>query len=134
MIVFTSSVMCQTLVGKWVTIDEDSGVKKSQIELYKKDGKLYGKITYLYPKEGREANPKCTKCEDYRKNQPWIGMEIIKDLVWNGSEWEGGTVLDPGSGKIYSLTMWIDPENSNWLYARGYVGPFYRTQHWKKES
>ena len=50
------AAFAQTAVGKWNTIDDKTGKKKSTVELYKVEGKLYGKITYLYPREGREEN------------------------------------------------------------------------------
>ena len=122
--------LTQTCVGKWVTIDDQSGKKKSMVELYKVDGKLYGNLTYLFPKEGREENPKCVKCTDDRKDQPWIGMQIIRGLKWDGSTWGDGTFIDPGTGKIYTLKLWLEPGNSNYLNVRGYIGPFFRTQKW----
>jgi uncharacterized protein (DUF2147 family) len=120
----------QTCVGKWVTIDDESNKKKSIVELYKVDGKLYGKITYLFPREGREADPKCTKCTDDRKNKPLVGLQIVRNLTWDGTEWEGGTIVDPENGKIYTVKMWLEPNNANYLNVRGYIGPFYRTQKW----
>lgn len=120
----------QSCVGTWITIDDETGKKKSKVELYKKDGKLYGKIVYLYPREGREDNPKCTKCTGDRKNQPLIGLQIVRGLEWDGSEWEDGTICDPENGKIYTCSIWLDEENKDRLYVRGYVGPFFRTQTW----
>ena len=129
-IVFSMTVFGQSSVGKWVTIDDKTGKKKSIVKLYKKDKKLYGKIIYLFPEKGREDNPKCTKCTDYRKNKPVIGLQIVLGLKWNGSEWEKGTILDPDNGKIYKVSMWIHPENDDALKVRGYIGFFYRTQNW----
>ncbi|MFT5777295.1 MAG: hypothetical protein ACI837_000226 [Crocinitomicaceae bacterium] len=120
----------QSCVGKWVTIDDKTNKKKSIVELYKKDGRLYGKITYLFPREGREPNAKCTKCEDDRKDQPLIGLGIVRNLKWNKSEWYGGTIVDPEDGKVYKLKMWLDPKNNKFLNVRGYIGPFFRTQKW----
>jgi uncharacterized protein (DUF2147 family) len=120
----------QSCVGTWITIDDETGKKKSKVELYKKDGKLYGKIIYLYPREGREENPKCTKCTGDRKNQPLIGLQIVRGLEWDGSEWEDGTICDPENGKIYTCAIWLDEENKDRLHVRGYVGPFFRTQTW----
>lgn len=121
----------KSCVGKWTTIDDGSGKKKSIVELYKSsDGHLFGKITYLYPREGREENPVCKKCTDDRKNKPLVGLQIVRYLSWNGEEWSGGTIVDPENGKIYSTKIWLDEENPNKLYVRGYVGPFFRTQTW----
>ncbi|MCE2742440.1 MAG: DUF2147 domain-containing protein [Fluviicola sp.] len=122
----------QSCVGKWTTYDEETGKKKSTVELYKIDGKLYGKILYLYPKEGREDNPVCKKCTDDRKGKHIVGMQIARALVWNGSEWEDGKILDPENGKIYTVSMWLDSENPNKLNVRGYIGIFFRTQKWTR--
>lgn len=123
-----------TCVGKWTTIDDETGKKKSIVELYKVDHKLYGKITYLYPREGREENPKCTKCTDDRKNKPLVGLQIVRGCTWDGSEWEGGTIVDPENGKIYTVKLWLNSSNPDKLNVRGYVGPFFRTQEWIREK
>lgn len=129
-ILFSINSFAQTCVGKWVTVDDETGKKKSIVELYKSNGKLYGKITFLYPKEGREDNPKCKLCTDDRKDLPLLGLQVVRGLVWDGSEWEDGTIVDPKDGKIYSLKMWLDEDNPDYLNVRGYIGPFYRTQKW----
>ena len=120
----------QTCVGKWITIDDETNKKKSIVELYKVDGKLFGKIIYLFPREGREENPKCKKCTDDRKDQPLVGLQIVRSLKWDGEEWEGGTIVDPENGKIYTVKMWLEEGNANLLNVRGYVGPIFRTQKW----
>jgi uncharacterized protein (DUF2147 family) len=120
----------QSCVGKWITIDDETNKKKSIVELYKVDGKLYGKIIYLFPREGREDNPKCKKCTDDRKDQPLVGLQIVRSLKWDGEEWEDGTIVDPENGKIYTVKMWLEEGNANLLNVRGYVGPIFRTQKW----
>lgn len=125
------SSQAQSCLGRWVTIDDETNKKKSVVELYKdEDGKMYGKIVYLFPREGREENPKCKKCTDDRKDQLLIGLQIVRGMNWDGSEWEDGTIVDPENGKIYSVKIWLDSENSDRLNVRGYSGPFYRTQRW----
>lgn len=121
-----------TCTGKWTTYDDDTKKKKSTVELYKNDGKLHGKITYLYPKEGREDNPKCSKCTGDKKNKPIVGMQIASGMTWNGSEWENGAILDPENGKTYTVSMWLDEDDPNKLHVRGYIGIFYRTQTWTR--
>lgn len=130
LLVTGSYAFSQTCVGKWTTIDDETGKKKSIVELYKYKEYLYGKITYLYPREGREENPKCTKCTGELKDQPILGLKLVRYLKWNGEEWSGGTITDPESGKVYTAKIWLDPDNPNKLYVRGYIGPFFRTQTW----
>lgn len=120
----------QTCVGTWITIDDETGKKKSKVELYKQDGKLYGKITYVYPRPGLADNPVCKKCSGDRKDKPLIGLQIVRGLAWNGTEWEDGTIVDPENGKVYTCSIWLAEGNSDKLNVRGYVGPFFRTQTW----
>jgi len=123
----------QSCAGKWITIDDKTRVKKSIVELFWKKGKLYGKIIYLYPEEGREDNPNCTECKGELKNQPVVGLEIVQNLSWDGSQWEDGTIVDPEDGKKYTVKMWLNETDENVLTVRGYIGFFYRTQYWVRK-
>lgn len=129
-LMFNVVMFAQSSLGKWVTIDDKTNKKKSIVELYKDGDKMYGKIIYLYPREGREPDAKCTKCTDDRKDQPLVGLQIVRNMTWNGGAWENGTIVDPEIGKAYNLKMWVDADKPNLLNVRGYVGPFYRTQTW----
>ena len=122
----------QSSLGKWVTIDDKTGKKKSIVELYKEGETMYGKIEFLFPREGREPNATCKECSDDRKNAPLLGLQIVRNMKWNGGSWEGGTIVDPENGKVYTLKMWVDKEKPDNLNVRGYIGPFYRTQTWTR--
>ena len=52
----------QSCSGLWITIDDATGYKKSIVELYKKDGVLYGKVVYIYKRGKDGPNSKCTEC------------------------------------------------------------------------
>jgi uncharacterized protein (DUF2147 family) len=129
-LLLASYSIAQTCVGTWITIDDATGKKKSKVELYKQDGKLFGKITYVYPRPGLEENAVCKKCPGDRKNKPLVGLQIVRGLTWNGSEWEDGTIVDPENGKVYTCSIWLEEGNPDKLNVRGYVGPFFRTQTW----
>lgn len=137
LLLFTGTILLAqkaTCVGKWTTIDDNTGKKKSIVELYKHDGKLYGKIVHLYPREGRPDNPTCTKCTDDRKGKPLDGLQIVRNLEWDGEVWYGGTIVDPENGKVYKTKLWIDEDAPDKLNVRGYLGPFFRTQTWIREK
>ncbi|MEM7016256.1 MAG: DUF2147 domain-containing protein [Pseudomonadota bacterium] len=117
-----------SLFGLWKTVDDQTKEIGSVVEIYEKEGKLFGKIIKLFPKEGEDPNPVCVKCDDHRKDQPIIGLNIIEGLSKDGDEWEGGTVLSPGEGKVYKCKIWLEDGK---LKLRGYVGFIYRTQTWE---
>lgn len=61
----------------------------------------------------------------------YVGRTIIKGLQADGSgKYSGGKITDPENGKTYELTAQL---SGNTLKLRGHLGPFYRTQTWKKK-
>src|SRR5262245_29194108 len=96
-------------VGKWNTIDEKSGKVTSEVELYEQGGKLFGKITGLPEPNDAQGKPKiCTACTGADKNQPSVGLVIIKNLSLNGDRYKDGTLLDPNDGRIYKAEDWYE--------------------------
>jgi uncharacterized protein (DUF2147 family) len=118
------------LIGNWKTIDDESGEVRSVVEIFERNGKLYGRVLKIFPKPGEEADPVCTECpqDDSRYQKKIIGMEIIKDMIKSGDAYSDGTILDPEAGKIYRCKLWLEGSD---LMVRGFWGPFYRTQTWK---
>jgi uncharacterized protein (DUF2147 family) len=123
---FLISVNAQNITGKWKTIHEETGEAKSIVEIYKKGNQFYGKVVEII--DPSKKNNTCKLCTDSRKNQPIIGMEIIKNLEQDEEEYDDGTILDPNNGKIYDCKIWL--KDNNTLNVRGYVAFFYRTQEW----
>lgn len=117
-------------VGKWHTIDDETGEVKSLIALAEANGVVTGRIEALLRK-GADPAARCTACTDARKDQPMVGLEIIRGAKKTAGEtvWEGGEILDPEKGKTYKLKL-TPIEGGAKLQVRGYLGPFYRTQTW----
>ena len=112
LILFIFSANAQSIVGKWKTIDDETGKAKSIVEIYKKGDKYYGKIVDIL--DPTKKKNKCKLCEDSRKDQPILGMEIIKDLEQDDDEFEDGTILDPKNGKIYDCKIWLEDKERGW--------------------
>lgn len=131
--VLSSATMNKSVVGVWKTIDDDSGEAKSQVKIYIKSGKLYGKVIKLYRDASQDQDPICDVCPGYRKDKKIIGMQIIDGLEKDGDEWykdEG--ILDPDNGKLYDCKIWLDEDDSDLLHVRGYIGWLFRTQEWHR--
>jgi len=126
-----------TPVGHWQTFDEETGEKKSIVTLWIDEaGYLYGKIDSLFRKPHEEQNPLCDQCEDEKKDQPIIGMEIIWDMERSEDDplrWDMGYILDPKNGKTYKCLITIS-EDDQTLEVRGFIGfsLIGRTQTWKR--
>jgi len=126
-----SFVFAQGVTGKWKTIDDETGDPKSIVEIFEKNGKMYGKVVKLYRKPDEDPDPVCDDCDDGddRYKKKIIGMEILRDMGQTEDAWEGGEILDPANGRVYRCRIWVE---GNDLKVRGYWGPFYRTQTWLK--
>jgi uncharacterized protein (DUF2147 family) len=116
-------------VGLWKTVDDDTGKAKSIVEIWEKNGVLYGRIKKLI--DPSEPNPVCDKCTGKRQNSPIIGMTIMEGLKQDGKEWNGGTILDPENGKTYKVLIEVQNGGKK-LKVRGYIGfsLLGRTQYW----
>jgi uncharacterized protein (DUF2147 family) len=121
----------QSVTGKWTTIDEKSGERRSVVEIYEKNGVLAGKVVKLFSKPDEDPDPVCDKCpaDDARHGRKIIGMEIMTDMKKSGGEYMDGNILDPEVGRIYRCKLWMEGTE---LKVRGYWGPFFRTQTWKR--
>lgn len=128
MVAFTANA--QSILGNWKTIDDETGKEKSVVEIFEQSGKIYGRIIQLFRAPDQDQNPKCVKCEDDRKDQFIIGMQIIRDMESVDGYFKKGSICDPKTGKIYKCEFWLDGQDANKLILRGYWGFFYRTQTW----
>jgi len=108
-------------VGTWQTIDDHTGQAKALIQITQEaDGTLSGKVIKgLEP--GDDPSRRCTACTDARKDQLMLGMTIIDGLKQDGTNWDGGHILDPENGKIYRCKMHVADDGKT-LVVRGYIG------------
>ncbi|HEU5292899.1 MAG TPA: DUF2147 domain-containing protein [Cyclobacteriaceae bacterium] len=120
----------RTPVGTWKTIDDHWNKAKSIVEIKKENGELRGYVRkiFLLPHEG--TDPVCTACEGSLKNSKVVGMKIIWGFKKAGDKWEEGKILDPGNGSTYASSIWL--LDTDTLKVRGYLGPFFRSQIWKR--
>lgn len=128
--VSTAAAADPTPVGLWTTIDDRSGKVRSEVRIYERDGALHGRIEKIILPGKHE---RCVACTDERRDQPALGLVIIRNMKSDGDAWSGGDVLDPENGKVYTATLRLEDEGKV-LKLRGYVGlpMFGRTQTWTR--
>jgi uncharacterized protein (DUF2147 family) len=122
----------QAILGKWVTIDDETRNKKAIVEIFEDHGKLYGKIIEILDPEKRKQ--KCTKCEGADKDKPILGLTIIKGMTKKEDGYEGGEITDPNNGKTYRCAISFGGKDK--LIVRGYLGIslFGRSQTWIRQK
>lgn len=120
------------VVGRWKTIDGDTGRPKSIVEISQAaNGTLSGRIVELL--NPSRPNPTCDKCSDDRKNKPITGMEIIRGMkAEGGGEYAGGTILKPDEGKVYKSKMEL-VEGGSKLEVSGCIAFICKSQVWERQ-
>lgn len=119
-------------LGLWKTIDDKDGSAKSEIRIIETAGVFTGKIEKILDPKAKPGEL-CVECTDDRKGQPMLGLEIIRGVrqVEDKAVWEGGTIVEPSTGKIYKMKM-TPIEGGAKLEMRGFIGfsLLGRTQTW----
>jgi uncharacterized protein (DUF2147 family) len=123
----------QSPVGVWKTIDDKTGKPRALVRIYLQDGKYFGKIEQSFT-PGAESRV-CSECTDERKNQPIIGLPIIRNVMLKDGEYAGGDILDPDNGWVYRCKFHLE-DGGTVLVVRGFIGfsLLGRSQTWHRES
>ena len=96
----------------WQTFDE--GHPKAVVKITESNGVLTDKIVSTTRPEGKK----------------FIGKTIITGLKsQSNGKYSQGSITDPEKNKTYKLTATL---NGSTLNLKGHLGPFSRTQVWKK--
>ena len=97
------------ILGIW-----KNGTGKGYIEIYKSNGKFHGRIYWI--NESLITNVK--SCGNSIK--PHVGMVMLRDLIFDGEEYNSGSLFNPGDGKEYKCLLKM--KDFNTLNVRGFIG------------
>jgi uncharacterized protein (DUF2147 family) len=117
-------------IGLWKTVDDKTGAPRALVRVYEQNGLLFGKIESSFT-PGAEQRV-CGVCSDARKDQPILGLVIIRNMKRTDDEYGGGDILDPDTGSVYRCKMHV--EGGTRLVVRGYIGfsLLGRNQTWQR--
>lgn len=123
----------QSPLGLWKTVDDKTGAPRALVRIYSQNGKYFGRIEQSFT-PGAQSRV-CVVCTDERKNQPIIGLLIIRDIALKDGEYGGGDILDPETGSVYRCKFHLE-SNGNRLVVRGFIGISLlgRSQTWERQG
>jgi uncharacterized protein (DUF2147 family) len=111
-----------TAAGLWERVDS-SGAPAAWFLILDCNGIYQGKMVKIFsaPPGQSPADWRCTACAGAQKNAPVVGLTFINGMRRNGLAYEGGSILDPRSGSVYSARMDLSPDGRE-LGVRGFLG------------
>ena len=120
-----------TPVGRWKTVDDKTRKPKAIVAIYEENGRLFGRVEATLDPNGKKV---CDLCKDERRNQPIVGMVILRGLAAHGEEYSGGNILDPDNGSVYRCKLRLE-DGGRHLSVRGFIGLSLlgRSQVWTRE-
>jgi len=112
------------ILGVWNTAEG-----RSRVEVSNCGDRYCGRIIWLkepnYPPNDKQGMAGQVKVD--RKNpdpqlrtRALLGLEILKDFHYDGTQWTDGTIYDPKKGKTYRCK--ITQVDNGTLNVRGYIG------------
>ncbi len=119
-------------IGLWKTIDDKTRKPGATLRIYEREGMFFGRIEQILTGDDRQV---CTACVGDRKNRPFVGLEIIRNMRPANGEYEGGDILDPRSGVNYRCKFRLSGDGSR-MVVRGFIGiPLLgRSQTWERQE
>ena len=116
-------------VGKWKTIDDETGKPMSLTEVYvAKDGTYAAKVVETLD----HPNGVCSKCSGKDKNKPVAGMMVFWNVKKTVDGGEGGNGFKPSSGESFKVKTIKLADGGNKLEVTGCKFVFCRTGTWQR--
>lgn len=111
------------ITGQWLTSEGEV-----RIDIFREDGKYFGKIVWLkepeYPDDDAEAGKPVRDRENpdsAKRGRPIIGLMLLSHFEYAGNHrWVRGGIYNPENGKTYRAELSLRPEGT--LKVRGFVG------------
>lgn len=105
------------ILGVWA-----NETNRGHIQLYRQDGKYYGKIVWLFQPLDGAGKPKVdiNNPNENVRHKSLLGLIMLTDFKYEDGQWTNGKIYNPQDGKEYKCCMKLKDDKT--LSVRGYIG------------
>jgi uncharacterized protein (DUF2147 family) len=120
-------------VGLWKTYSDRTGEAEGLVRIVEERGEFVGRVEKVFSPPNDSPNPLCERCAGELRDQPVVGMAILRGVRRGQDGYTEGTILDPDEGENYRCSLTLK-EAGRLLEIRGFIGLslFGRTQVWTR--
>lgn len=119
-----AAIAATSLTGTWVTEDGTAMVRIEPCA-----SSICGSVEHIVAKGPDVPLTDVHNPSPALRERPLLGLQVLSGFQWTGSEWTGGRIYDPKSGKTYRSKLSLAPDGS--LRVSGCVLFVCETQHWR---
>lgn len=101
------------ILGDWISPDKDLIV-----HCYKENNKYFGKVVW-FKKYNSDARIDAIDDSKGVPESKWLNSLVMNNFVYDGNEWNDGTIFQLKTGKSYSAFMKM--KNENTLRLTGFI-------------
>jgi uncharacterized protein (DUF2147 family) len=118
-------------IGLWEAFDAHSGKATGRMRIYREGTLFFGRNVALSPSD--RVGERCARCKDERRDEPMIGLVIMRNMRLDRDVYSGGDILDPSTGRVYSCEFRLTDGGQKML-LRGFLGVSFLggTQVWRR--
>jgi uncharacterized protein (DUF2147 family) len=127
-IIIYSQSEVDRITGVWL-----NNLGNAEVEIFKRDGKFFGKIVWIKVPNDMDINLAKDKNnpDPSLRSRKILELEILTDLAYENGAWIDGKLYSPEKGQTVDCKVEISDDNKT-LFVKASKGIFSKTLEWKK--
>ena len=103
---------------------------RTEVEIARCGEAICGRIASVTPPGSGDVRRDDKNPDPSLRERPLVGVEVLHGLMWQGREWSGGWIYNPGNGRRYAARAAL--QGDHLLQVQGCLAFVCRAQVWAR--